>query len=149
MFLVGHPEPVVRSTCSVLNGFNAGTVSESTVFIIDDDEACRDSIRELVVSVGLAARVFASAFEFLSAFDPTWRGCLVLDLHMPGMNGLSLQKRLQEMRSSLPIVFISGSVDVPTAFQSIKDGAVDFLQKPYPRDLLMDAIGQALRRNSG
>jgi two-component system response regulator FixJ len=123
-------------------------VSESTVFIIDDDEACRDSIRELVASVGLAARVFGSAFEFLNSMDATWRGCLVLDLHLPGMNGLALQKRLQEMGVDLPIVFISGSVDIPTAFQAIKDGAVDFLQKPYPRELLLDAIGQALRRRS-
>ncbi|MDM0110347.1 response regulator [Variovorax sp. J22R24] len=120
-------------------------MSEPTVFIIDDDEACRDSIRELVVSVGLLASVFASAFEFLNALNPTWRGCLVLDLHMPGMNGLSLQKRLQEMRVDLPIVFISGSVDIPTAFQAIKDGAVEFLQKPYPQQQLVDAIHKALR----
>ena len=120
-------------------------MSPPTVFIIDDDEACCDSIRELVLSVGLAASVFPSAFEFLGALDPTWRGCLVLDLHMPGMNGLSLQKRLREMSVSLPIVFISGSVDIATAFQAIKDGAVDFLQKPYPRQQLMDAIHKALR----
>ena len=106
----------VRGTCSILDDYSARDPSETTVFIIDDDEACRDSIRELVVSDGLAARVFGSAFEFLNALDPTWRGCLVLDLHMPGMNGLSLQKRLHKMGISLPIVFISGSVDIPTAF---------------------------------
>jgi FixJ family two-component response regulator len=96
----------------------------------------------LVVSVGLVASIFASAFEFLNALNPTWRGCLVLDLHMPGMNGLSLQKRLQEMRVD---VFISGSVDIPTAFQAIKDGAVEFLQKPYPQQQSVDAIHKALR----
>jgi two-component system response regulator FixJ len=138
----------VRGACSILDDYSARDPSETTVFIIDDDEACRDSIRELVVSAGLAARVFGSAFEFLNALDPAWRGCLVLDLHMPGMNGPVLQKRLEEMRVHLPIVFISGSVDIPTAVQAIKDGAADFLQKPYPRELLMDAIGQALRRNS-
>ena len=134
-------------------GFNwtasaPGTVSEPTVFIVDDDDACRDSIRELVIAVGLAAAVFSSAFEFLAAFDATWRGCLVLDLRMPRMDGLALQARLREMGVQIPIVFISGSVDIPTASQAIRDGAVDFLQKPYPRESLLDAIGQALRRNA-
>jgi len=124
-----------------------GTVSEPTVFIVDDDEACRDSIRELVVAVGLAAAVFSSAFEFLAAFDATWRGCLVLDLRMPRMDGLALQACLREMGAHLPIVFVSGSVDIPTAVQAIRDGAVDFLHKPYPQQQLMDAIGKALLRN--
>ena len=105
-------------------------MGEPTVFIIDDDEACRDSIRELVVSVGLAAAVFGSAVEFLTAFDPAWHGCLVLDLRMPRMDGRALQERLLELGILMPIVFISGSVDIPTAVQAIKDGAVDFLQKP-------------------
>ena len=123
-------------------------MSEPTVFIIDDDDACRDSIRELVIAVGLAAAVFSSAFEFLAAFDSTWRGCLVLDLRMPRMNGIALQQRLLEMGVRLPIVFISGSVDIPTAVQAVRDGAVDFLQKPYPQQQLLDAIHTALRRNS-
>jgi FixJ family two-component response regulator len=123
-------------------------VSEPTVFIIDDDDACRDSIRELVVAVGLAAAVFSSAFEFLADFDFTWHGCLVLDLRMPRMNGLALQKRLQEMGVHIPIVFVSGSVDIPTAVQAIRDGAVDFLQKPYPQQQLLDAIYKALRWDS-
>jgi len=123
-------------------------VIEPTVFIIDDDDACRDSIRELFVGVGLAAAVFSSAFEFLAALDSTWRGCLVLDLRMPSMNGIALQKRLQEMGVHLPIVFVSGSVDIPTAVQAIRDGAVDFLQKPYPQQQLLDAIYKALRWES-
>ena len=123
-------------------------VSEPTVFIVDDDDACRDSIRELVFAVGLAAAVFSSAFEFLTALDPTWRGCLVLDVRMPGMSGLALQKRLLEMDVRIPIVFVSGSVDIPTAVQVIKDGAVDFLQKPYPQQQLLDAIYKALRWDS-
>ena len=122
-------------------------MSEPRVFIIDDDEACLDSIRELMVSVGLAATVFSSALEFLAVFDHAWHGCLVLDLHMPQMNGLALQKRLKEMGADLPIVFISGSVDISTAFQAIKDGAVEFLKKPYPQQQLMDAVHAALRRN--
>ena len=123
-------------------------LSNPTVFIVDDDDACRDSIRELVVAVGLTAAVFSSAFEFLTALDPTWRGCLVLDLRMPRMDGLALQKRLREMGVQIPIVFISGSVDIPKAVQAIRDGAVDFLQKPYPQQQLLDAVYKALRRDS-
>jgi len=105
-------------------------VSQATVFVIDDDAACRDSVRELVSAVGLAVAVFSSAVEFLSAVDTTWHGCLVLDLRMPRMDGRALQKRLHEMDIHLPIVFISGSVDIATAVEAIRDGAVDFLQKP-------------------
>jgi FixJ family two-component response regulator len=105
-------------------------------------------VRELVASAGLAAAVFSSALEFLTAFDPGWRGCLVLDLRMPGMDGLLLQKRLNEMGVHLPIVFVSGSADIPTAFQAIKNGAVDFLEKPYPQRQLMDAIYKGCRMDS-
>ena len=130
------------------NGVLARKLSKPTVFIVDDDDACRDSVRELMISVGLLAAVFSSAFEFLAAFDATWRGCLVLDVRMPRMNGLALQQRLVEMGACLPIVFISGSVDIETAVQAIRDGAVDFLEKPYPQQQLLDAIYTALRRNS-
>ena len=123
-------------------------MSQATVFVIDDDPACRDSVRELVSAKGLAVAVFGSAAEFLTAFDFTWQGCLVLDLHMPRMNGRVLQQRLHERGIHLPIVFISGSVDIQTAVQAIKDGAVDFLQKPYPENQLLDAIDKALRRNA-
>lgn len=147
--LFGHPEPDgARHLLQFWTASAPGTVSEPTVFIVDDDDACRDSIRELVIAVGLAAAVFSSAFEFLAAFDATWRGCLVLDLRMPRMNGIALQQRLLEMGARLPIVFISGSVDIPTAGQAIRDGAVDFLQKPYPQQQLLDAIYTALRRDS-
>ncbi|MDM0117759.1 response regulator [Variovorax sp. J22R133] len=122
-------------------------MDEPTIFIIDDDEACRDVACELINSVGLVATAFSSAIEFLAAFDATWKGCLVLDLHMPGMNGRALQKRLQDMGVDLPIVFISGNVDVPTAFHAIKNGAVDFPEKPYSQQQFLDAIGQALRRD--
>ena len=123
-------------------------MSQATVFVIDDDAACRDSVRELVSAVGLAVAVFSSAVEFLSAVDTTWHGCLVLDLRMPRMDGRALQKRLHEMDIHLPIVFISGSVDIATAVEAIRDGAVDFLQKPYPENKLLDAIYKALRRNA-
>jgi FixJ family two-component response regulator len=134
---------------SAMRGTPLGeTLSEPTVFIVDDDDACRDAVRELVFAVGLAAAVFSSGSEFLAAVDPSWHGCLVLDQRMPGMTGLALQKRLLEMDVRIPIVFVSGSVDIPTAVQSIKDGAVDFLEKPYPQQQLLDAIYKALRRGS-
>jgi len=123
-------------------------LSEPTVFIVDDDDACRDSVRELVIAVGLTAAVFSSGFEFLAAFDGTWRGCLVLDVRMPRMEGVALQQRLIEMGARLPIVFVSGSVDIETAGQAIRDGAVDFLEKPYRQQQLLDAIYTAPRRDS-
>lgn len=123
-------------------------MSQATVFVVDDDAACRDSVRELVSAAGLAVAVFGSAFEFLTAFDPAWQGCLVLDLRMPRMDGRALQERLLELGIHMPIVFISGSVDIPTAVQAIRDGAVDFLQKPYPQNKLLDAIYKALGQNA-
>jgi len=126
--------------------FEGEEVNQPIVFVIDDDAACRDSVHELVSAAGLVAVVFSSAVEFLTAFDSTWRGCLVLDLYMRQMNGRALQERLHEMGIHMPIVFISGSVDIPTAGQAIRDGAVDFLQKPYPANKLLDAIYEALRR---
>lgn len=101
-----------------------------------------------MIAVGLSATIFSSAFEFLLAFDATWSGCLVLDVRMPRMDGLALQQRLIEMGARLPIVFISGSVDIEIAGQAIRDGAVDFLEKPYPQQQLLDAIYTALRRDS-
>ena len=121
-------------------------MSPPTVFVVDDDDACRDAVRELVDADGLEATVFSSAIEFLAALQPTWQGCLVLDLRMPRMNGLTLQKRLREMGVHIPIVFVSGSVDIATAMQAIRDGAVDFLQKPYSKDQLLDAVYKALGR---
>ncbi|MDM0110433.1 response regulator [Variovorax sp. J22R24] len=119
-------------------------MSEPAVFIVDDDAACCDSIRELVLSVGLSAAVFGSAVEFLTSFDSTWHGCLVSDLRMPTMNGLALQQRLHAMGARLPIVFVSGSVDTHMAGQAIRNGAVDVLEKPFGQHQLLDANCQAL-----
>ncbi|MDM0066179.1 response regulator [Variovorax sp. J31P207] len=123
-------------------------MSQPTVFVIDDDAACRDSVRELVSAAGLAVVAFSSAVEFLAAFEPTWHGCLILDLHMRQMDGRALQERLRQLGIHMPIVFVSGSVDITTAVQAIRDGAVDFLQKPYPENKLLDAVYKALRRTS-
>lgn len=123
-------------------------MKDPTVFIIDDDAGCRDSVRELVLAVGLAALVFSSASEFLATFDPTWHGCLVLDLRMPGMSGLALQKRLNEIGARLPIVFVSGNIEISTAVQAIRDGAVDCLEKPCRQQHLLETIERALQRGA-
>ncbi|MGO4391797.1 response regulator transcription factor [Variovorax sp. M-6] len=123
-------------------------MAEPTVFIIDDDEGYRDSVRELVGSVGLPTETFGSALDFLEVFDPDRPGCLVLDVRMARMNGLALQERLMAMGARIPIVFISGHGDIAMAVKAVKDGAVDFVQKPYREQQLLDAIDEALRRNA-
>lgn len=123
-------------------------MTEATVFIVDDDEAYRDSLVELVSSVGLANERFASALDFLAAFDAQRAGCLVLDVRMARLSGLELQARLKAIGATLPIVFISGHGDIEMAVKAIKDGAVDFVQKPYREQQLLDAINQALRRDA-
>ena len=123
-------------------------MSPATVFIVDDDEAYRDSLVELVSSVGLPNACFASALDFLAAFDPARAGCLVLDVRMARLSGLELQARLKAMAATIPIVFISGHGDIEMAVKAIKDGAVDFVQKPYREQQLLDAINEALRRDA-
>jgi len=123
-------------------------MTEATVFIVDDDEAYRDSLVELVASVGLPCECFASALEFLAVFDPARAGCLVLDVRMARMSGLALQAQLKAAGAKLPIVFISGHGDLEMAVKAIKDGAVDFVQKPYREQQLLDAINEALQRDA-
>lgn len=123
-------------------------MAEPTVFIIDDDEGYRDSVQELVSSVGLPTETFSSALDFLQAFNPARPGCLVLDVRMARMSGLALQERLVAMGARIPIVFISGHGDIAMAVKAVKDGAVDFVQKPYREQQLLDAIDEALLRNA-
>jgi two-component system response regulator DctR len=123
-------------------------MSEPTVFIVDDDEGVRDSIAELVSSIGLPAITFASALDFLDNYDCDRAGCLVLDVRMAHMSGPALQEKLVAMGATLPIVFISGHGDVPIAIKTIKAGAVDFVQKPYHDQQLLDSINEALRRDA-
>jgi two-component system response regulator DctR len=123
-------------------------MNEPTVFIVDDDEAVRDSILELVGSLGLAATTFGSAREFLECYDPHRAGCLVLDVRMAHMSGPALQEKLAAMGATIPIVFISGHGDIPIAIKTIKAGAVDFVQKPYRDQQLLDSINEALQRDA-
>jgi RNA polymerase sigma factor (sigma-70 family) len=115
-----------------------------TIYIIDDDDAVRDSLALLMESVGLQALTFASAGEFLDAFSTAMTGCVVLDIRMPGMNGLDLQARLNQLGSMLPIIFITGHGDIPMAVQAMQEGATDFLQKPFRDQDLLDRINQAM-----
>jgi FixJ family two-component response regulator len=115
-----------------------------TVFVVDDDAAVRDSIAELVDSVGLRAEGYGSASAFLDAFEPQRPGCLVLDVRMAGMSGLVLQERLNALGASIPVIMLTGHGDVPIAVQAMKAGAVDFLQKPYREQALLDSINAAL-----
>lgn len=117
---------------------------EQTVFVVDDDEAIRDSIAELLTSVGLPFRLFSSAQEFLDVYDGESGGCLVLDVRMARMSGLKLQERMRDEKISLPIIFISGHGDIPMAVRTLKLGAVDFLPKPYREDALLESINHAL-----
>jgi RNA polymerase sigma factor (sigma-70 family) len=121
---------------------------EPTVCIVDDDEAVRDSIAELVSSIGLDAATFPSAQAFLDSYDPQRPGCLVLDVRMARMSGPALQEKLAAMGSSIPIVFISGHGDIPVAIKTIKAGAVDFVQKPYRDQQLLDSINEALQQDA-
>jgi FixJ family two-component response regulator len=121
---------------------------EPTVFIVDDDDAVLDSIAELVMSVGLRAATFRSAQEFRGSFDPERPGCLVLDVRMAHTSGLALQEELNAIDARIPIVFISGHGDISVAIKTIKAGAVDFVQKPYHEQQLLDSINEALRRDA-
>ena len=119
----------------------------ATVFVVDDDDAVRTSLRLLLKSVGLPVETFGAAQEFIDTFDAERAGCLVLDIRMPGMSGLELQQRLNEMHAIIPIVFITGHGDVPMAVEAMQHGAVDFIQKPFRDQDLIDRINQALEKD--
>jgi len=115
-----------------------------TVFVVDDDEDVRNSLCLLMKSVSLECEAFDSAHAFLQAYAPDRPGCLVLDIRMPGMSGLDLQERLLSMRAILPIIFITGHGDVDLAVRTLHAGAVDFIQKPFQDQALLDRIHEAL-----
>jgi FixJ family two-component response regulator len=118
-----------------------------TVFIVDDDEAIRNSLRLLLKSVGLAAATLPTAQEFLASYDPQQPGCLILDVRMPGMSGLELQEQLNVRGAIIPVIFITGHGDVPMAVEAMQQGAFDFLQKPFRDQDLIDRIQRALAKD--
>jgi FixJ family two-component response regulator len=119
-----------------------------TVFIVDDDPGVRHMITRMVRSVGLVPEAFGSVKEFLDEYRPSRPGCLVLDIRMPGESGLDLQARLAEAQAGLPIVFITGHGSVPISVRAMKQGAVDFIEKPFDDQVLLDAINVALSRDA-
>ena len=123
-------------------------LARPTIFVVDDDAAVRDALKLLLRSVGHAVETFGSAQEFLDAYGEDRAGCLVLDIRMPGMAGLELQQKLNEKHSILPIIFIAGHGDVPMAVEAMQAGAVDFIQKPFRDQDLIDRINQALEKDS-
>jgi two-component system response regulator FixJ len=121
---------------------------DQRVYLIDDDEAVRDAMSMLLNSADYAYHCFESAEDFLQHHDVSWRGCLILDIRMPGLSGLELQKRLLKTGSNLPIIFITGHGDVPMAVEAMRQGAIDFLRKPISEVDLLNRIQQALEHES-
>ncbi len=121
-------------------------MTAATVFVIDDDDAVRDSLGLLLELSGQQVRGFASAEEFLAALGPQTYGCLVLDLRLGGMDGLSLQQELARRQLALPIVMITGHGDVAAARQALKGGAIDFLEKPVDETVLLACVREAMQR---
>jgi FixJ family two-component response regulator len=123
------------------------SATDGLVFIVDDDAPLRESLKNLIRSVGLRVEAFASAQEFLGSTRPDVPSCLVLDVRLPGLSGLDLQKRMAEADVDTSIIFISGHGDIPMAVQAMKAGAVEFFAKPFRDQDLLDAIQQALECN--
>ncbi len=118
-----------------------------TVFVVDDDNSVRQALSSLIRSVGLAVKPFSSAREFLQAPVHDAPACLVLDVRLPGLGGLELQRELTETHNDIPIIFITGHGDIPMSVRAMKAGAVEFLPKPFRDQDLLDAIHQALARS--
>ncbi len=121
---------------------------QPTVFIIDDDEAVRDQLSFTVRSVGLEVQTYSTAEEYLAAFDDSIPGCLVLDVRLTGMSGLDLYRRLTEEEQSPPVILITGHGDIPMAIDAIRAGVVDFLEKPFREQQLLDAIRKAIEQDA-
>jgi two-component system response regulator FixJ len=119
-------------------------LSAATVYVVDDDDGMRRALSLLLTTVGYKTAAFASPKDFLEKFQRDAAGCLVLDIRMPGMSGLELQQHLNRMGSMLPVIFITGHGDVPMAVQAMKEGAFEFVQKPFRDQDLLDRINHAL-----
>lgn len=119
-----------------------------TVYVIDDDDGMRRALDTLLSTVGYKTAVFSRPSEFLAHFTPNTPGCLVLDIRMPEMSGLEVQQQLNRMGSMLPVIFITGHGDVPMAVQAMKEGAFEFIQKPFRDQELLDHINHALKQDA-
>lgn len=119
--------------------------SEQIVYVVDDDQGMRDSTVWLFESIGLKAVPFASGQDFLSSCDPKANACVLLDIRMPGMGGLQVQEEMHRRGIQLPVIFVSGHADVPIVVRAFKSGAVDFIEKPYNDQLLLDSVQESLQ----
>jgi FixJ family two-component response regulator len=120
---------------------------DSVVFIVDDDVSVREALRNLLRSVGLTVQSFATAQEFLTARRPDVPGCLILDVRLPDLSGLDLQRQLIEAEFGMPIIFITGYGDIPMSVRAMKAGAVEFLTKPFRDQDILDAVQQSIGRD--
>jgi RNA polymerase sigma factor (sigma-70 family) len=118
--------------------------SDPTVFVVDDDQAMRNSLKWLIESIGMKVKTYSAADEFLNSYYPGRAGCLLLDVRMPGMSGLELQAHLARQDSRLPVIIITGHGDVAMAVKAMKSGAVDFIEKPFHDEELLSSIRNAL-----
>ena len=122
-------------------------MSIHNVYVVDDDQAVRDSLRWLIESVGLKVKTFSNGQELLDNFNDSEISCLVLDVRMPGISGLDLQQRLKNQNSKVPVIIVTGHADVPMAIQAMKAGAFDFIEKPYSDQLLLERIQCAIEQD--
>jgi FixJ family two-component response regulator len=118
------------------------------IMVVDDDSGVRNAMRILLKSVGMESALYASAQDFLAAYQPSQPGCLVLDIRMPGMSGLELQQQLNLRGAVLPVIFMTGHGDIPMAVEAMQHGAFDFLQKPFRDQELLDRVQRALARDA-
>jgi len=119
-----------------------------TIYVVDDDDGMRRALTVLITTVGYNAVAFARPTEFLATYDASQPGCLVLDVRMPEMSGLEVQQQLNRSGAMLPVILITGHGDIPMAVQAMKDGAFDFLQKPFRDQELLDRINAALKQDA-
>jgi two-component system response regulator FixJ len=124
------------------------TITAPTIYVVDDDDGMRRALDTLLGTVGYKTAVFSRPSEFLVNYKLDAPGCLVLDIRMPGMSGLELQQHLNRMGSMLPVIFITGHGDVPMAVQAMKEGAFEFIQKPFRDQDLLDRINHALKQDA-
>ena len=148
--LCDFPYRIEGTSHAVVN--RAAAISEDkatvpTVFVVDDDPAMRHSLSLLLGSVGLRVRTYPTAAAFLESFRPSWHGCLVLDVRMPGMSGLQLLQALKARGADLPAIVITGHADVPMAVRAMRIGAMDFLEKPFDENALIARVRQGLERD--
>ena len=120
------------------------TQGEATVFVVDDDPSMRESIKDMLESLGLHCEAFSTAQEFLATDRRNVLGCLILDVRLPGISGLDLQQELRKARIGIPIIFITAHADIPMTVRAMKSGAVEFLTKPFREQELLDAVQRSL-----